>query len=60
VYGLGPGTFTVADPAQGNVGQAQYFDLKVTYTQATSLLFFPGPNITMVRSKRVWTANTTA
>ncbi len=60
VYGLGPGTFTVSPPAQGSVGQAQFFDLKVTYTQATSLLFVPGPDITMVRSKRVWTANTTA
>lgn len=60
VYGLGPGIFTVDPPTQGNVGQARYYDLKVTYTQATSLLFVPGPDITMVRSKRVWTANTSA
>lgn len=59
VYGIGPGTFTVADPVSGTSGTAKYFDLKVTYTQPTNLLLFPGPTITVSRSKRVWTAATT-
>ncbi|MFL6724955.1 MAG: TadE/TadG family type IV pilus assembly protein [Sphingomicrobium sp.] len=58
VYGLGPGTFTVADPTSGTSGSSQYYDLKVTYTQPTSLLFVPGPTVTMVRQKRVWVAAT--
>ena len=56
VYGVGPGTFVVSDPVSGNSGTSQYYDLKVTYTQPTSLLLFPGPTINVTRSKRVWTA----
>ena len=56
VYGVGPGTFTVANPVSGTSGTSQYYDLKVTYSQPTSLLLFPGTTINVTRSKRVWTA----
>lgn len=54
VYGIGPGTFTVADPVQGTSGTATYYDLQVTYSQPTNLLIFPGPTMTLTRKKRVW------
>jgi Flp pilus assembly protein TadG len=54
VYGIGPGTFTVADPALGTSGTAQYYDLSVTYSQPTTFLMFPGPTMTLTRNKRVW------
>jgi Flp pilus assembly protein TadG len=59
VYGIGPGTFTVADPISGTIGTASYYDLTVSYTQPTNLLLFPGPTMSLSRSKRVWTAATT-
>ena len=54
VYGIGPGTFTVADPVGGTSGTASYYDLSVTYSQPTTLLMFPGPTMALTRSKRVW------
>jgi len=54
VYGIGPGTFTVADPAVGTSGTATYYDLSVTYSQPTNLIMFPGPTMTLTRTKRVW------
>ena len=59
VYGIGPGTFTVSDPTLGTSGNASYYDLKVSYTQPTDLLMFPGPTINVSRSKRVWIASGT-
>jgi Flp pilus assembly protein TadG len=59
VYGIGPGTFTVSDPTTGSDGTGSYYDLKVTYSQSTNLLMFPGPTINVTRSKRVWIANGT-
>jgi hypothetical protein len=56
VYGISPGTFTVNDPAPGNSGTARYYDLTVSYSQPTSLLLFPGPTMSLSRSKRVWIA----
>lgn len=56
VYGIGPGTFTVATPASGSSGTSNYYDLSVSYTQPTSLMLFPGPTISVSRSKRVWVA----
>lgn len=54
VYGIGPGTFTVSDPVSGTSGTANYYDLKVTYSQPTDLLMFPGPTMSLSRTKRVW------
>lgn len=56
VYGIGPGTFVVADPVSGTDGTGKYFDLTVSYTQPTNLLMFPGPTMSLSRSKRVWIA----
>jgi len=56
VYGIGPGSFTIATPVTGNADGANYLDLRVTYTQATDMLLFPGPTISVSRSKRVWIA----
>lgn len=56
VYGIGPGTFTVSDPVAGNSGTSKYYDLTVSYSQPTTLLLFPGPTMSLSRSKRVWTA----
>ena len=58
VYGIGPGTFTVDDPTSGTDGTGSYYDLTVHYTQPTTLLLFPGPTISVSRSKRVWIAAT--
>lgn len=56
VYGIGPGTFTVSDPSSGTDGTGKYYDLTVGYTQPTNLLMFPGPTMSLRRSKRVWIA----
>lgn len=56
VYGIGPGTFSVPNPAAGTDGTGSFYDLTVNYTQPTSLLLFPGPTINVSRSKRVWIA----
>jgi Flp pilus assembly protein TadG len=58
VYGIGPGRFTVATPTKQTVGTSSYYDLSVSYTQPTNMLFFPGPTINVSRSKRVWIAGT--
>jgi Flp pilus assembly protein TadG len=60
VYGIGPGHFTVGTPVLTTdaTNGGKYYDLKVTYTQSTSLLLVPGPDISIVRSKRVWVATT--
>jgi Flp pilus assembly protein TadG len=57
VYGIGPGSFTIAAPVSGTADGANYLDLQVSYTQDTNLLFLPGPTITVSRSKRVWVSN---
>lgn len=54
VYGIGPGDFHIVDPEEGEGDGGTYLDLKVTYTQATDLLFLPGPTISVERHKRVW------
>jgi hypothetical protein len=58
VYGIGPGDFDIPAPVEGTADGSQYLDLEVTYTQPTDLLLFPGPTITVSRSKRVWRAET--
>ncbi|GAA4026721.1 hypothetical protein GCM10022281_01690 [Sphingomonas rosea] len=59
VYGIGPGTFTISEPdvKYDDTAKATYWDLTVTYTQATSLIVYPGPNVTITKSKRVWVAS---
>lgn len=56
VYGIGPGTFTVSDPVLGSSGTGKYYDLKVAYSQSTSLLLFMTPDVNVTRAKRVWVA----
>jgi hypothetical protein len=56
VYGIGPGEFDIPDPEDGTADGTKYLDLEVTYTQPTDLLIFPGPTISVSRSKRVWVA----
>ena len=56
VYGIGPGTFTVSNPVSGTDGTGKYYDLTVSYSQPTNLLIFPGPTMSLSRSKRVWIA----
>jgi hypothetical protein len=58
VYGIGPGDFDVPTPVLENDGTkiGNYYDLTVTYTQPTNLIFFPGPDIHVSRTKRVWVA----
>ena len=58
VYGIGPGTFVANTPTKQTSGTGAYYDLSVNYTQPTSLLILPGPDITISRSKRVWVAGT--
>jgi Flp pilus assembly protein TadG len=60
VHGIGPGDFVVDTPTLETdaVNGGKYYDLKVTYTQGTDLLLFPGPDISVGRSKRVWVATT--
>lgn len=63
VYGIGPGDFTVDEPKlgpvdDGKITTGKYYDLRVSYTQETNLLFVPGPDISVARSKRVWVAGT--
>ncbi len=57
VYGIGPGSFTIANPVTGTADGANYLDLTVSYTQSTDLIFIPGPTVTVSRSKRVWVSN---
>ena len=57
VYGIGPGTFTVPLPTASSGATSKYYDLKVNYSQDTSLLLVPGPTINVSRSKRVWIAS---
>jgi hypothetical protein len=56
VYGIGPGEFAIEEPVQGTDDGSAYLDLEVTYTQPTDLLIFPGPTISVSRTKRVWVA----
>jgi Flp pilus assembly protein TadG len=54
VYGIGPGTFPPPTVVFGTSGTANYYDLTVSYSQPTDLLMFPGPTMSLTRSKRVW------
>ena len=56
VYGIGPGEFNVPEPVPGADCDDSCIDVTVEYEQETDLLLFPGPTITVSRSKRVWLA----
>jgi Flp pilus assembly protein TadG len=58
VYGTAPGRFTVTPPVKQISGTdgGSYYDLEVSYSQPTDMLFFPGPTVRISRSKRVWVA----
>lgn len=57
VYGIGPGTFTIAEPKLGATNNGiKFILLKVEYSQPTSLLLFPGPTVSVSREKRVYLA----
>jgi Flp pilus assembly protein TadG len=58
VDGVEPGEFVVPQPTNGTQDGSTYWDLTVTYTQETDMLLFPGPTVTMTRTKRVWVAPT--
>ena len=51
VFGIGPGDFEIPEPTEVN----DTILLRVTYTQPTSLLLFPGPTIAVSRQKLVYT-----
>jgi Flp pilus assembly protein TadG len=55
LFGLNDGTFVVADP----VDAADSKTLSITYSRSMDFLFFPGPNVTLTRSKLVYTPTAT-
>jgi hypothetical protein len=50
LFGRGDGTFTVQDPVPGT----GYRDLAISYSKRMNFIFFPGPTITLNRSKRAY------
>jgi Flp pilus assembly protein TadG len=55
LFGKGDGAFTVNDPVKAT----GYRDLSVSYTKKMNFIFFPGPTITLNRSKRAYIVDTT-
>ena len=55
LFGKGDGAFTVNDPVPGT----GYRDLSVRYSKKMNFIFFPGPTITLNRSKRAYIVDTT-
>jgi len=51
LFGTNDGTFTVSDPVNGT----GYKTLTISYTRQMNFLFMPGPNVTLTRSKKVYT-----
>ena len=54
LFGKGDGAFTVNNPGVGT----GYRDLSVSYTKKMNFIFFPGPTITLNRSKRAYIVDT--
>lgn len=50
LFGPAGGTFNVQDP----VTSTGYKTLTITYTRNMDFLFFPGPTVTLTRSKQVY------
>ena len=55
LFGKGDGAFTVNDPVPGT----GFRDLSVRYSKRMNFVFFPGPTITLTRSKRAYVTDTT-
>ncbi|HXG82067.1 MAG TPA: TadE/TadG family type IV pilus assembly protein [Sphingomicrobium sp.] len=55
VFGTKPGTFTVPTPTSSS----GFKTLTVTYSQPMNFLFFPGPTVSLTRTKKVYVAPTT-
>jgi Flp pilus assembly protein TadG len=51
------GTFEAETPVPGVSGGAAYYDLRVNFSMPTSLLIYPGPTVTLSKTKRVWVAS---
>lgn len=51
------GTFAADTPKAGVLEGAQFYDLTVRFSMPTSLLIYPGPTISLSKSKRVWVAS---
>ena len=51
------GTFTAETPTRGDLDGAVYYDLRVTFSMPTSLIIYPGPTVSLGKSKRVWVAS---
>ena len=51
LFGRNDGTFTVSDPVTGT----GFKTLTISYTRQMSFLLVPGPNVTLTRSKKVYT-----
>ena len=64
LYGTGVGDFDVDisrpadDPDTADVDESDvnYLDLNATFTMPTNFLFFTGPNVSITKTKRVYTA----
>ena len=50
LFGRGTGQFTVQDPVSGT----GFKTLRITYTVPMNFLFFPGPTVTLNRSKKAY------
>ena len=50
LFGRGSGQFTVQDPVNGT----GFKTLRITYTVPMNFLFFPGPTVTLNRSKKAY------
>lgn len=58
VGGTELGSFNAELPSLQTDGSgARFYDLRVTYSMPTSLLFYPGPTVTLGKRKRVWVAS---
>jgi Flp pilus assembly protein TadG len=59
LFGTPGGSFNVQDPVTAylpdGVTAAGYITLTITYTRTMNFLFFPGPTITLTRTKKVYT-----
>jgi len=54
LFGTGSGTWST--PTIDRHDTDHYLTIQVSYTQNLNFLFFPGPTVTLTRSKKVYTA----